>query len=117
MKKFIITTNGSVGFDTDTEEIFSLDSKREAISRIWIAEEPMTIIVKRYDKDYTLNAKKNDIIISFYDETFENPVIVVKSKDWVKNIETYEKKQAEYRAKCEAACGECNTCDGPKSIG
>lgn len=108
MKKFIITTNGSVGFDTETEEIFSLDSKREAISRIWIAEEPMTIIVKRYNKDYTLNAKKNDIIISFYDDTFENPVVVVKSKDWVKNIEAYEEWQKECRLK-RAEKADCET--------
>lgn len=111
MKKFIISDSGNVCFDPETEEISTINYRREGISRIWIAEEPMTVVVKKYGKEYELQAKKGDIIISFYEDTFPNPAIVVKNKDWVKNIETYEKKQAEYEAKRKAECNECAICD------
>jgi len=116
MKKFIITDSGSVCFDPETEEISTVNSRREGISRIWIAEEPMTVAVKKFGKEYELQAKKGDIIISFYDETFPSPAIIVKSKDWVKNIETYDKIQAEYEAKRKAGCTKCDACDACEGV-
>ena len=116
MKKFIITDNGSVGIDTENENIFSLDTQREAISRIFMAQEPMTITVKKYDKEYELSAKKDDLIISFYDNDFDYPVIIVKSKDWVKNLKNYEKnlqKRKEEWAKNK--CEECDCCEAVKA--
>lgn len=113
MKKFIIANDGYVGLDSETNEIFTLESQREAISRIFRAEEPMTVVVKRGDKDYEVTAKKDDLIIAFYDSSYDFPVIVVKSKDWVKNLKEYEKKlqkQKEEWAKKNADCKECECC-------
>lgn len=112
MKKFIISDNGSVGFDTETEEIFSLDTQREGISRIFMAQEPMTVTVKKMGKEYEMSAKKDDLIIVFYDSDFDLPAIVVKSKDWVKNLKNYEKtlqKRKEEWAKNK--CQNCSCCD------
>ena len=121
MKKFIIGEQGSVLFDTETQEISSLESKREAISRIWVVEEPMTIVCQTKRANYELNAKKGDIIIKFYDYDYPFPVVLVKSKDWVKNINTYDekmrkvmeerlaKKDADLSDPVSCEC-DCNTC-------
>lgn len=117
MKKYIITNDGSIGFDTETEETFNLPSCREAISRIIMVDEPMEIVIDRYGKKYTLSAKKDDIVIMFYEEYFPMPAIVVKNKDWAKNIKDYNKKvqkeKEEWAAKkkldANCSCADCET--------
>lgn len=122
MKKFIINEQGNVLFDTETQEISSIDSAREAISRIWVVEEPMTVVCQTKKAKYELTAKKGDIIIKFYDCDFPFPVVIAKSKDWVKNINTYnekmrkameerfaKKKEADLSdpVSCECTCDAC----------
>lgn len=119
MKKFIVNEQGNVLFDTETQEISSIDSAREAISRIWVVEEPMTVVCQTKKAKYELNAKKGDIIIKFYDSDFLFPVVIAKSKDWVKNINTYNekmrkameerfaKKEADLSDPVSCECDEC----------
>ena len=117
MKKFIISDNGCVGLDLETEEIFSLDTQREGISRIFMTQEPMTVTVKKNGKEYELTAKKDDLIITFYDSDFDYPVIIVKNKEWVKNLKNYEKlmqKRKEEWAKSK--CESCDACAEAKSL-
>lgn len=111
MKKFIVADSGSVGIDTETEEVFSLETQREAISRIYMAQEPMTIVVKRYGKEYELNANKNDIIISFYDADFDKPVIVVSNEDWINNLNVYNEKMQKRKEECAVKCADCDCCE------
>lgn len=112
MKKLIIGNSGSVIFDPEVEEISDAPSQREAISRIYLVEEPMEVVVKRNDKNYTMTAKKDDLVIKFYDQDYEYPAIVVRSKDWTKNIKGYNKKMEERRLKVAGAiCAEeCDVC-------
>lgn len=118
MKKFIINNNGSVIFDSETEELSTLDSAREGISRIWVMKEPMMIVCQNGDNKYELNAKKGDIVIKFYDDDFPFPVVIAKSKEWVKNLEAYNKamqkrKEKWAKEKCDDEC--CDACT--ESIG
>lgn len=119
MKKFIINEQGNVLFDTETQEISSIDSAREAISRIWVVEEPMTVVCDTKKAKYELAAKKGDIIIKFYDYNYPFPVVIAKSKDWVKNIDSFNKEmekslnlkkmETDPEAPCEAeSC--CKAC-------
>jgi hydroxymethylpyrimidine pyrophosphatase-like HAD family hydrolase len=116
MKKFIINEQGNILFDTETQEISSIDSAREAISRIWVAEEPMTIVCDTKRAKYELAAKKGDIIIKFYDYDYPFPVVIAKSKDWVKNIDAFNKEMEKRRKETEkredpAPCeGDCDMC-------
>jgi hydroxymethylpyrimidine pyrophosphatase-like HAD family hydrolase len=118
MKKFVINNQGSVIFDTEAEEISSLDSSREGISRIWLMKEPMTIVCQICDNKYELNAKKGDIVIKFYDSDFPFPVVIAKSKEWVKNLEAYDKAMQERKEKwAKEKCSECECCDAAPSVG
>lgn len=120
MKKFIINEQGNILFDTETQEISSFDSAREAISRIWVVEEPMTVVCDTKKAKYELTAKKGDIIVKFYDYDYPFPVVLVKSKDWVKNINAYHEKMQKAMEKlskkeadlndpvpCECDCNSC----------
>ena len=107
MKKIFISDNSYVGFDTEDESLFPVTFAREGISRIFLVEEPVTIVVKRNGKDYELNAKKDDIVISFYEQLYDMPVIVVKNKDWAKNIKKYNKAMEELSKSMEQGNVEC----------
>lgn len=120
MKKFFITSQGSIGINTETEEVFTLDTQREGIRSIYLAEEPMTVIAKKGDVEQEFTVKKDDIIVVFYDSDFVNKVAIVKSKDWVKNLKEYNKmmqKAKEEWAKKNSAnnLGECNVCENCES--
>lgn len=107
MKKFLINNSGSIIFDSETEELSTLDSTREGISRIWLMKEPMTIVYQYGDNKYELNAKKGDIVIKFYDSDFPFPVVIAKSKEWVKNLEAYDKVMQERKEKWAKEQNEC----------
>lgn len=107
MKKFLINNSGSIIFDSETEELSTLDSTREGISRIWLMKEPMTIVCQCGDNKYELNAKKGDIVIKFYDNDFPLPVVIAKSKEWVKNLEAYDKVMQERKEKWAKEQNEC----------
>ena len=93
----------------------SLDSEREAIFWIRIAPEDMKLVyTDENDKKRSLDVKKDQLIIRFYDDDFPNRVVVIDSKDWLENITEYHKKMKERRNASElkfktydVACGDC----------
>ena len=112
MKKFIISDNGSVGFDTETEDIFSVRREREAISCIYIVPEAMRVVVDKNNKKDEFDVKKDDLVIVFYDQDYEKQVIAIKSKDWIKNIKKYNElmqKRKEGWAKNNSGCEDCES--------
>lgn len=110
-----MSATGNVAFDPETDEVIGLESERESISRIYLAKEPMHVVYQIGETHKEFDVKKDDIIIKFYERTFENPVVVVKSKDWVKNLKKYNEQQqkiAEEWAKEKAASAGCdNKCE------
>ena len=107
MKDLYIGSGGYVCFDNETKEICPMSSEREAISRIFIANEPTKVHYNVGEKVCEVEAKKDDIIIVFYDHSFETPVVVAKSKAWVSNIKKYNKKEQEAREKWAGENAEC----------
>lgn len=111
MKTFYIAehSSGHVIFDDETKELSFLESQREAISRIWIAPEDMKMVYTNENGEKeTLDVKKDQIIIRFYENDFSHRMIVVDSKEWVENITKYNKKLEE-RRNCNTlknACGD-----------
>ena len=83
MKNLYYTNTGFVTLDAETNEFHKMESQREAISRILIADDDMHIVLDRDGKRYEADAEKGDIVILFYDQDFPKPVIAVKSEDWV----------------------------------
>ena len=110
MKTLFIREGMNMTVDPETNEIGSVSSAREAIQRIYVAPEPMHVIYQSGQRREEADVEKNDVIVTFYTDEFDKRMIVVKSEEWTKNIEGYEKRMEDARAKCE----ECNgCCDAP----
>ena len=116
MKTFFLAerASGHVIFDDETKELSALESQREAISRVWIAPEDMKIVYTNENGEKeTLDVKKNQIILRFYEKDFPYQIITVDSKEWTENITNYNKTMEERRnalKKCNVDCESCDTC-------
>lgn len=93
--------------DPETNEIGSVSSAREAIQRIYVAPESMHVIYQSGNRKEEADVETNDVIVTFYTDEFDKRMIVVKSEEWTKNIEAYNKRMEEAIAK------NCGTCEGP----
>ena len=71
-------------------------------------------IYEKGDKKTTVDCKAGDIVITFYEKEFPNPVIVVNNEQWEENINTYEtneqKRKEEWAAKQKECCECCENC-------
>lgn len=117
MKTMFIKEGVNMTVNLDTNEIGSIPSAREAIQRIYVAPEPMHVIYQSGQHREEADVEKDDVIVTFYTDEFDKRMIVVKSEEWTKNLEGYEKRMAEARLKAEAnlkgkdlSCEECENC-------
>ena len=121
MKTLYLNESCNIVVDTEDNSVDKVESQREAISRIYMAKEPMHVVFGSGEYSRELDVKKDDLIIVFYDGAFKNKVIAVKSKDWVANLKDYNKREEEAKLewakaqaseKCECACDACTNCAG-----
>ena len=103
--------------DPETNEIGSVSSAREAIQRIYVAPEPMHVIYQSGSRKEEADVEANDVIVTFYTDEFDKRMIVVKSEEWTKNIDAYNKRMEEARQKLEECndAGPCCDCECAKS--
>ena len=111
MKTMFIKEGINMTVDFDTNEVSSIPSAREAIQRIYVAPEKMHVIYQAGKHREEADVEKNDVIVTFYTDEFDKRMIVVKSEEWIKNLEGYEKRMEEARRKNAEAMGQ--NIDGP----
>lgn len=97
MKTLYISDSSNILIDTEENTANAVYSQRESIQRIYLAEEPMHVVYGSGEYKREADVKKDDLIITFYTNDFENQMIVVKSKDWVNNLKKYNKRQQELK--------------------
>lgn len=123
--KYIIPQNSYALWKATDDNIVPVkDIDAVAVNSIWVADDDMPL--EWYDNDsnkHTIDVKKNDIIIAFYNRHFKHKVVVVNSEGWLDNITAYkehqEKEKAEWAKRnsntecisdaCEA-CSPCSCC-------
>ena len=113
MKTLYISNCSNILIDTEENTANTIDTQREAIQRIYLAEEPMHVVYGSGEYKREVDVKKDDLIITFYTDDFENRMIVVKSKDWANNLKKYNKRQQELKEEWAAEKGytdETATC-------
>lgn len=112
MKTFYINNVCNMVIDQDTDSCSHLDTQREGIGSIYLATEPMHVVYGEGESRREFDVKKDDIIVRFYEDRFPNRIVVVKNKDWVKNLKDYEKFQQEMKEQWAAKQKDCDLCDG-----
>lgn len=110
--------------DHSTNTVKGLKSIRSDIDRIYSAPEDMQICYTNNNNErVTLEAKKGDIIVTFYDYDYiVNKVVVVKNTKWKENLiskQCDEENQQNKLVKMSFLrsrrdiCENCDECDIP----
>lgn len=112
MNKIYICDTGVITIDeNNTPKNFKGD--RESINRIVLLDEDSEIIYTKKGVSKTITGHKGQIMVQFYEDTFENPVVIVDSDDWKTNLENYRKHEEEMKlkwAQSKNECGDGNIC-------
>lgn len=125
MKKIINIERKPIIVDTDTAEVKAINRSVRGIDDIYIIPDDAHIEWESKlfpDKTIEVDAKKNDILVTFYDRDHGTDFVIVKSEDWLKAInnakEADQKRKEEWAAKqkenksmaldCVDAC--CESC-------
>lgn len=95
MKNLFITENGAIGFNPDTQEAFTVRNERQAVRNIFLVKEPTHVVYTSGTTKQEVYADADDIIVEFYrgTEEFSNKIVVVKSAQWVDNLNAYNKAE------------------------
>ena len=130
MKKIINIERKPIIVDTDTSEVKAINRSARGIDDIYVIPEDAHIEWESKffpDKTIEVDAKKNDILVTFYDRDLGADFVIVKSEDWLKALnnakDADQKRKEEWAAKqkenkpkspvCDdACCGDacCESC-------
>jgi len=121
MKKIVNIVRTPIMIDTDTLEVSTLDKGPRSIDEIYVIPEDATIIWKKVNaeaEDRTVDVKKGDIMITFYDRDYKKDFVIVNGADeWKDAINNYktatQKRKEEWAAKQksqELCCEDCSNC-------
>nr|DAJ65288.1 MAG TPA: hypothetical protein [Bacteriophage sp.] len=128
MKKIINIDRKPIVVDTDTAEAKAINRSTRGIDDIYVIPEDAHIEWESKffpDKTIEVDAKKNDILVTFYDRDLGTDFVIVKSEDWLKALNNAasldqkrkeewaakQKESAHVNAACECDCGDnCRPC-------
>ena len=106
MKKIINIERKPIIIDTETAEVNAINRSARGIDDIYIIPEDAHIEWESKffpDKTIEVDAKKNDILVTFYDRDLGTDFVIVKSEDWLKTLnnanEADQKRKEEWAAK------------------
>lgn len=125
MRKIINIDRKPIIVDTDTAEVKAINRSVRGIDDIYVIPEDAHIEWESRlfpDKTIEVDAKKNDILVTFYDRDLGSDFVIVKSEDWLNAIDNAkaadQKRKEEWAAKqkenksmaldCGDAC--CESC-------
>ena len=123
MKKLYINGSNSIVFDPEKDIVEEAPYTRTSIRDVLLVKEPMQLIFEKGDTKVTENVDVDDIVVVFYNGTFEKNMTIVKGNDvWINNLKKYEaeeqKRKEEWAAKqannCDGCCGEIPCCEAAK---
>lgn len=120
MKKIINIDRKPIVVDIDTAEVKAINRSVRGIDDIYVIPEDAHIEWESKffpDKTIEVDAKKNDILVTFYDGDLGTDFVIVKSEDWLKALNNAasldQKRKEEWAAKqkesahVNAACEDC----------
>ena len=109
MNTIYITDTGRVCID-DAGKVKNVNTCREAINKIIRLTEDAHIVYNSGKCNIEKDAKAGDIVITFYETSFPNKVVVINNDEWSENLIAYDKEQQALKEKW-ASENKCE-CDG-----
>lgn len=117
MKKIINTGRTPIMVDTDTFEVSTLKRGPRAIDEIYVIPDDATIEwekVNQHSEDRTVEVKKGDIMITFYDADYATDFVIVSNADeWKAAIDKFNEAAQKRKEEWAAKQAECKDCDTP----
>ena len=120
MKKIINIDRKPIVVNTDTAEVKAINRSARGIDDIYVIPEDAHIEWESKffpNKTIEVDAKKNDILVTFYDKDLGTDFVIIKSEDWLKCLNNAasidQKRKEEWAAKqkesahVNAACEDC----------
>lgn len=106
MKKIINIERKPIIVDTETAEVKAISRSARGIDDIYVIPEDAHIEWESkffHDKTIEVDAKKNDILVTFYDKDLGADFVIIKSEDWLKCLNNAasidQKRKEEWAAK------------------
>ena len=106
MKKIINIDRKPIVVDTDAAEVKAINRSARGIDDIYVIPEDAHIEWESKffpNKTIEVDAKKNDILVTFYDRDLGVDFVIVQSEDWLKAFnnakEADQKRKEEWAAK------------------
>lgn len=119
MKTLYLTQSSeNIVVDPENDFVGKLESEdRYSIRSVYYMEEPMHIVYNCGEVREELDARKGDIVLVFYSNTYNKYTIdTIRTKQWSANIKNEhamrQKEKEEWAARksecdCEKCCAEC----------
>lgn len=123
MKTLYLTQSSeNIVVDQENDFVGRLESEdRYSIRSVYYMEEPMHIVYQCGEKREELDARKGDIVLVFYSNTYNKYTIdTIRTKQWAANIrnehEMRQKEKEQWAAKkascdCDECCNKCDWAD------
>lgn len=95
-------------------DVQSITTDRMAISNMVVVKDDCHV---KTENGY-IEAKKGDIVLTFYEDLFPNKVVVITSEKWLENINTYNTIMEERNNKvsnkpsCDGCVSDAECCKG-----
>lgn len=114
---YLSDTSANIVVDPEENYVGTIQNEdRYAIRGIYYAEEPMHVVYQSGERKEEIDAKKDDLIIVFYNDRFNKYILdTVRTKQWAANIKNRrvveQKEKEEWAAKnADLKCGDCDMC-------
>ena len=117
MKKIINIDRKPIIVDTETAFVTSIDRSTRGIDDVYVIPEDAHFEWRSRvfpDKTIEVDAKKDDILVTFYDKDLGTDFVIIKSNDWLKALnnaaDADQKRKEEWAAKQKSSNSEALDC-------
>ena len=117
MKKIINIDRKPIMVDTETAFVTSIDRSTRGIDDVYVIPEDAHIEWRSRmfpDKTVETDVKKDDILVTFYDNDLGTDFVIIKSTDWLNALnnaaDADQKRKEEWAAKQKSANSEALDC-------
>lgn len=105
MKTLYISRGSNIIIDTENNTANRTEACRQGIDNLFLAEEPMHVVYGYGEFQKECDVEKGDIIVTFYNDSFKNRMIIVKNEEWVENLVEAKKAEQEEKERWAAIQG------------